>query len=1159
MDTDRNLLFGVLALQADLLSPGQFAEACSAWAGRKETPLADLLVERGWLSPVDRADVDKLLQRKLAKHGGNAKASLAELTTDEVRQSLAGLNDPVVRESLAGPTPPPQGHVLLATADYVPESRERYTLSRLHATGGIGRVWLARDASLGRDVALKELRPERAKQPAVWARFLKEAQITGQLEHPGIVPVYEVGRRPDDQAPFYTMRFVRGQTLAQAARVYHDRRARGEAGPLELRELLTAFMGVCHAVAYAHSRGVLHRDLKPQNVVLGDYGEVIVLDWGLAKVVGEVEGDAAPVALEADGDADSRSIAGQVLGTPAYMAPEQAEGRLDLLDVRTDVYGLGAVLYELLAGRPPFDGSDTTAVLQRVIHEPPEPPRAAVPSVPRALQAVCLKALAKRPADRYASAKELLEDVKHVLADESVTAYRERRLERLGRWFRKHRTWTYAAVAALICVCLAATVAAVVIEGSRRSEAEARREAEQNFSMAQKAVDNYLTSVSENTLLKEQDSVDVRNLRQELLQSALKYYQQFVSQRGQDPRLQQELANAHFRVGKITQEISSPREAIESFRSAQAIWERLAANEPENDELQGHVAACQFEIGNLEERAGDYEGALSSLSQAQAILEPLAARRPQVARLQANLADCLAEIGVNHARLDSPDQALAMLQKAKAIRQQLIERFPNDIGYQRSRAEIINELGYVFYKRLDYPAALRAFQEVQEICQSLLKQVQHGPKPVQILNWLALSYSNMASIQSTLGQKEQALRSSEQSLHHWSALVATHPSVTRFQQKLGTNYREFAELQHSMHQDDKAISSVHQSINIYDRLVQSQPDQALYHGELGLSWNLLGCLYDWARDNPKAIPAFRRAVAEQERAVAGQERAVPASKDISDYRGYLSNHIENLGEQYVDLGQVDEGFPHYLRALRLRKDLHLARPENREYALELSQALSKLAAVQRHAGRGGAARESLTQARELLEQLAATHSSDAAISGRLGTALTDEAVALAEEQKPEAALPVLARALDLLTPLGSAAKAKQEDRERLSEALWQLARIDRAIGKSADAVPIDAQRSALWKGRPAAELAALALKEGTRATLIGFGKTPISERAKLVRELDLDLAAADLRLAISQGFTDLAMLRSHPDSAVLLQRSDLKSLIKGLEARDRTSQPHPKK
>ena len=162
MDTDRNLLFGVLALQADLLDGARFVEACTLWASRKEAPLADLLVERGWLTPEERADVEKLLERKLKKHGGDAKAGLAEVTTDGVRQSLAGVADAEVRQSLAAPTPPAPGHVLLATSAYAPHAGERYTLTRLHATGGIGRVWLARDASLGRDVALKELRPERA-------------------------------------------------------------------------------------------------------------------------------------------------------------------------------------------------------------------------------------------------------------------------------------------------------------------------------------------------------------------------------------------------------------------------------------------------------------------------------------------------------------------------------------------------------------------------------------------------------------------------------------------------------------------------------------------------------------------------------------------------------------------------------------------------------------------------------------------------------------------------------------------------------------------------------------------------------------------------------------------------------------------------------------
>ena len=460
------------------------------------------------MTATDRIDVEKLLDRKIKKHGGDARASLAEVTTDEVRHSLAENRDPDVRRSLAGLTPPLQGHVLVSTIGEVSETRERYTLTRLHASGGIGRVWLARDDSLGRDVALKELRPERAGQQSILVRFLKEAKITGQLEHPGIVPIYEVGRRPNEQTPFYTMRFVRGRTFAEAISRYHQKRVQGHAAPLDLCDLLTAFVGIGNAVAYAHLRGVLHRDLKPQNVVLGDYGEVIVLDWGLAKVVGEVEGDAAPLQLPED-DSDGRTMAGQVLGTPAYMSPEQAEGRLDLLDARTDVYALGAVLYQVLAGRPPFEGPDTTAVLRQVIQELPLPPRTFVAGVPRALDTVCLKALAKKPADRYESTKDLVDDVKHFLADEPVKAYREPLATRARRWSRRHRPLV-AGVAAATAVSIVALVLSTAwlatanrkLEQANSAEKAAKQEAldqetkaKANFLLARESVNRYLKRI----------------------------------------------------------------------------------------------------------------------------------------------------------------------------------------------------------------------------------------------------------------------------------------------------------------------------------------------------------------------------------------------------------------------------------------------------------------------------------------------------------------------------------------------------------------------------------------------------------------------------------------------------------------------------------------
>jgi serine/threonine protein kinase len=299
------------------------------------------------------------------------------------------------------------------------------------------------------------------------------------------------------------MRFVRGRTLAEAARGYHDRRRRGEAGPLELRELLGAFVGVCNAVAYAHSRGVLHRDLKPQNVVLGDYGEVIVLDWGLARVLAETDGDAAPLEVPAQSDVDV-TVAGQVLGTPAYMAPEQAEGRLDQLGPATDVYGLGATLYEVLTGKPPFEGNETTAVLRRVIHEAPLPPLSAVPQTPRALAAVCLKALAKKPAERYGMARELASEVQHWLAGEPVAAYREPFSARAWRWVRRHRTLvTGAAAAMMVAVVGLAIVLGLQARANAQLRAANERERER-FDLAMDAIKTFHTGVSEDVLLKEE-------------------------------------------------------------------------------------------------------------------------------------------------------------------------------------------------------------------------------------------------------------------------------------------------------------------------------------------------------------------------------------------------------------------------------------------------------------------------------------------------------------------------------------------------------------------------------------------------------------------------------------------------------------------------------
>jgi PAS domain S-box-containing protein len=386
METDRNLLFGVLALQTDFIDAAKFAEACVLWATRKTASLADVLIERGWIAPADRDHIEYLVARRLGTHDSASSSASSDDGERTVAEALP--------ESTVEPTPPPV---------------ERYSRVRLHATGGIGRVWLAHDSDLGRNVALKELRPEQAGHAAHAARFLQEARITGQLEHPGIVPVYELVRH-DSEQPFYTMRFVKGRTLSEAAQAYHEARRAGRAESLHLLALLNAFVTVCNTVAYAHSHGVIHRDLKGQNVILGDFGEVVVLDWGLAKRVDAPQGEPqAPTvaAIDVDSAGSGYTVQGQAMGTPAYMAPEQAAGRLDLIGRCTDVYGLGAMLYEILTGQPPFRADDTHELLRKVRDEMPAPPRQICPEVPPALEALCLRALAKDPADRPAAAADV--------------------------------------------------------------------------------------------------------------------------------------------------------------------------------------------------------------------------------------------------------------------------------------------------------------------------------------------------------------------------------------------------------------------------------------------------------------------------------------------------------------------------------------------------------------------------------------------------------------------------------------------------------------------------------------------------------------------------------------------------------------------------------
>ncbi len=352
-----------------------------------------------------------------------------------------------------------------------PAATDRFKALRLHAKGGLGEVFVAHDNELAREVALKEINARFANDPEARERFVREAEITGRLEHPGIVPVYGLGYHADGR-PYYAMRFIQGESLQQALQNFHDadkkpQRNAGERA-LELRQLLQRFIAVCNAIGYAHSRGVLHRDLKPGNIMLGKFGETLVVDWGLAKIIGrmqEPEVDCETMMnLSITGDSSATRM-GSVVGTLSYMSPEQAAGRVDQLAPASDVYCLGATLYCLLTGSPPFNGT-----VQKVLRDVEEgiflPPRQIKKEVPAALDAVCLKAMAVRPNDRYVSAKALSDDLEHWLADEPVSAVPDSLSQRVARWTRRNRAWVQVGSMALVLLAVVSTLAAVLINNA---------------------------------------------------------------------------------------------------------------------------------------------------------------------------------------------------------------------------------------------------------------------------------------------------------------------------------------------------------------------------------------------------------------------------------------------------------------------------------------------------------------------------------------------------------------------------------------------------------------------------------------------------------------------------------------------------------------------
>jgi serine/threonine protein kinase/tetratricopeptide (TPR) repeat protein len=614
-------------------------------------------------------------------------------------------------------------------------SETRFQILRRHAKGGLGEVFVARDDELHREVALKVIQEPFADDAGSRERFLREAEITGRLEHPGIVPVYGLGLNSRGQ-PYYAMRFIRGVSLKEAINDYHrpaEDRAAGRTSKqdtLALRELLSRFLAACDAISYAHSRGILHRDLKPTNIMLGPFGETLVVDWGLAKPIGRPPDiDATPEGTlrPSSEDGFAATTYGAVHGTPSFMPPEQARGDIDHLGPASDVYGLGATLYYLLTGSRPFEG-DRQTILANVVQGRFPSPRRLKPSIPVPLEAICLKAMRTAPAERYHSVAELTKDLKHWLADEPTAAYPESAADRLARWSRRHRTQTAAATVALLAVAVVSTAAAFTTLQALKNETNALGVASQSLEAERKAT----VAAQTNARLATGNLLTARKAIMGLL-----------------------LRLAARELATIPQ--VEPLRA-EVAKSAATLFDELLVSQPKDPDVRRDAAVIDREKANIARGRRAFDEAEPDYIRAITLVEGLVAELGRESD-RALLASLLNDFGEALKMANRRVEAAERLGRGLDLLAGLREAHPDDVDLRRREAAGRVDLGVLL---LDSGKTSDGAAQFQKAVDALAALAAVPSPALNDLLVLALARRGLGAAYQELGQNDQAWNAFEE-------------------------------------------------------------------------------------------------------------------------------------------------------------------------------------------------------------------------------------------------------------------------------------------------------------------------------------------------------------------------------------------------------------
>jgi serine/threonine protein kinase len=812
-----------------------------------------------------------------------------------------------------------------------PGQLDDYTILREVGRGGMGVVYEALQTSLGRRVALKVLPVAAALDPRQLQRFKNEAQAAAQLSHPNIVSVFGVGC--DRGVHYYAMQFIDGQTLAaliEALRhctgtkrpeptvslwtVWASRYARGQAGtskdtngigpadvaladsttqnghgqednlsatlsctsPVHFRRVAQLGVQAAEALEHAHEMGVVHRDVKPANLLVDEQNNLWITDFGLAQL----------------GASAGLTMTGDLLGTLRYMSPEQALAKRGLVDQRTDIYALGATLYELAALQPLFTGRDREELLRQIAFEEPRPPRRLNPAIPADLETILLKATTKDPAGRYATAQELADDLHRFLEDKPILARRPTLTQRAAKLARRHR----AVLTTTVAMALIGLAVSTFLFWRGKSNTESQKtQTIQQRELARDAADAMYRQMQKWLAYEPQ----LEDVQQESLKTALRFYNEFANERGDGPEARHKAALAAYRVGDIhlnlakwplgQESLNHQRAATEATNQAIALFEPLVAEFPDNFDYQQELADCYMALGILS-RDSQPDVAKIAFLQSRDKLDRLALAFPDQPEYRNKLAACNQKLGsilLDDSSEASQKEAAATYGRAEQLLTRLVAENPKQHEYAHQLAEVYRSEGELFQRGERWPPAMERFGKAV----ALGKKLHDDPLcPPDWRLGLGIAEYELASVMTRVASAE-AERACLQGIA-LSCLPVDRCQLGSALGRLGIVAVRGVRL-------PGAIRTAKHGVGILERLVEVSPQVPRYQGHLGLALGTLADLHGQQGD-------LRVACEQDEKSIVHQEAAHRVSPGSFTYGLGLQQRYKSYGRTLVLLHEYEK-------------------------------------------------------------------------------------------------------------------------------------------------------------------------------------------------------------------------------------------------------------